>query len=36
MTAKIIDGKEFAARVRAEVATHVAAMKESGDRKSVV
>jgi methylenetetrahydrofolate dehydrogenase (NADP+)/methenyltetrahydrofolate cyclohydrolase len=29
MTAKIIDGKAFAARVRAEVATHVAAMKES-------
>jgi methylenetetrahydrofolate dehydrogenase (NADP+) / methenyltetrahydrofolate cyclohydrolase len=28
MTAKVIDGKAFAARVRAEVATHVAAMKE--------
>lgn len=29
MTAKVIDGKAFAARVRADVATHVAAMKES-------
>jgi methylenetetrahydrofolate dehydrogenase (NADP+) / methenyltetrahydrofolate cyclohydrolase len=29
MNAKVIDGKAFAARVRAEVATHVAAMKES-------
>ncbi len=27
MTAKVIDGKAFAARVRGEVATHVAAMK---------
>jgi len=29
MTAKVIDGKAFAARVRGEVATHVAAMKEA-------
>lgn len=29
MTAKVIDGKAFAARVRADVATHVAAMKEA-------
>jgi methylenetetrahydrofolate dehydrogenase (NADP+)/methenyltetrahydrofolate cyclohydrolase len=29
MTAKVIDGKAFAARVRSDVATHVAAMKES-------
>lgn len=29
MTAKVIDGKAFAARVRAEVATHVAAMIEA-------
>ena len=29
MTAKVIDGKAFAARVRSEVATHVAAMKEA-------
>jgi methylenetetrahydrofolate dehydrogenase (NADP+) / methenyltetrahydrofolate cyclohydrolase len=29
MNAKVIDGKAFAARVRAEVATRVAAMKES-------
>ena len=29
MTAKIIDGKAFAARVRAQVATHVAALKDS-------
>ena len=28
MTAKVIDGKAFAARVRADVATHVAAMKQ--------
>ncbi len=28
MTAKIIDGKEFAARVRAEVAAHVARLKD--------
>ncbi len=28
MTAKIIDGKEFAARVRAKVAGHVARLKE--------
>jgi methylenetetrahydrofolate dehydrogenase (NADP+)/methenyltetrahydrofolate cyclohydrolase len=31
MTAKVIDGKAFAARVRAEVATHVAAMIEAHD-----
>lgn len=29
MTAKVIDGKAFAARVRAQVATHVAALKDS-------
>ena len=30
MTAKVIDGKAFAAKVRAEVATHVAGLKEKG------
>lgn len=31
MTAKVIDGKEFAAKVRAEVAEHVAALKQDHD-----